>query len=71
MRVIMQAHGFRVLRAGSVRNLCTLDYLVHLLPLPAWVRNMAVRTLAALHAGRVRLWLPLGNIRVIAQKPRG
>jgi len=62
-------HGFRVRKAGSVRNRYSLRYLVRLLPLPARPKQAALGWLQRHALGRLRLSVPLGNLYLVAQKP--
>jgi 2-polyprenyl-3-methyl-5-hydroxy-6-metoxy-1,4-benzoquinol methylase len=69
MARIFKAHGFEIRRVGSVRNRYSLRYLVRLLPLPAAPKRAAVTWLQECSFGRLRLWVPLGNLFLVAQKP--
>ena len=69
MRRIFAAHGFRIRKAGSVRNQYSLRYLFRLLPLPAGPKRAVLDWLQRHSIGRVRLWVPLGNLHLVAQKP--
>lgn len=63
------AKGFIVERRGSAWNWCSLGYLTRLLPLPERVKDRALRVLASSRLGSVNLFLPLGNLYLIARKP--
>jgi hypothetical protein len=69
MQRIFTAHGFQIRRAGSVRNQYSLRYLFRLLPLPAGPKRAALDWLQRYSVGRVRLWVPLGNLYLVARKP--
>ena len=69
MARIFGAHGFGIRGAGSVRNQYALRYLVRLLPLPAGPKRAALDWLQHHAIGGVRLWVPLGNLYLVAQKP--
>jgi SAM-dependent methyltransferase len=69
MARIFGAHGFGIRGAGSVRNQYALRYLVRLLPLPAGPKRAALDWLQRHALGGVRLWVPLGNLYLVAQKP--
>jgi SAM-dependent methyltransferase len=69
MARIFGAHGFGIRGAGSVRNQYALRYLVRLLPLPAGPKRAALAWLQRHAIGGVRLWVPLGNLYLVAQKP--
>jgi SAM-dependent methyltransferase len=69
MARIFGAHGFGIRGAGSVRNHYALRYLVRLLPLPAGPKRAALAWLQRHSIGSLRLWVPLGNLYLVAQKP--
>jgi SAM-dependent methyltransferase len=69
MTRLFTAHGFRIRKAGSVRNRYSLRYLVRLLPLPAGPKQAALGWLERHSIGRLRLCVPLGNLYLVAQKP--
>ncbi len=69
MTRIFTAHGFRIRKVGSVRNRYSLRYLVRLLPLPAESKAAPLTWLQCRFLGRLRLWVPLGNLYCVAQKP--
>jgi SAM-dependent methyltransferase len=64
------AHGFRVKRVGSVYNSYCIYYLTRLVPLPAMLKNTVLTLLKGNPIGHTRLSVPLGNLYLIAQKPR-
>jgi SAM-dependent methyltransferase len=67
---IFASHGYVVVQQGRVFNTVGLRYLIHLLPLSARARRVLTRLIRAARLDRVRLRLPLGNLYLIAQKPR-
>lgn len=69
MRRLFESRGYEVLAVGPVRNLVSLRYLLHLLPLPPGLKAVARAVLAPV--GGARLWMPLGNVRLIARRPAG
>lgn len=69
MQRIFAAHGFGIRKAGSVRNQYSLRYLFRLLPLPAGPKSAALAWLQRHAIGGLRLWVPLGNLYLVAQKP--
>jgi len=71
MTRLFAAHGFRVRKAGSVRNWYSLGYLVRLLPLPTGPKAAALAWLQRHSLGRLRLCVPLGNLYLVAQRPAG
>ena len=62
-------HGFQVDRVRVAFNRYPIWYLVRLLPLPASWRLRMVRRLQRLPLGQLRLWVPLGNLYLVARKP--
>jgi len=71
MRLLFAKSGFEVLSVGPVVNRFALRYLLQLSPLPRRLKSRIVRVLQAIGAGGLRLSLPLGNLALIARKPRG
>lgn len=71
LSLVFRKSGLEVLRVGPVRNRYTVRYLTHLLPIPRRLRKMIAMGLDVSRLGGVQLWLPLGNMRVIARKARG
>jgi SAM-dependent methyltransferase len=69
MTRLFMAHGFRVLKTGSVRNRYSLRYLVRLLPLPSAPKRAALDWLQRHPPGGLRLQVPLGNLYLVARKP--
>lgn len=69
LSALCRARGFRVERAGSAWNWCSISYLTSLLPLPDSTKNLALRILRRLRVGDLPLLLPLGNLCVVARKP--
>lgn len=67
---IFEAHGLQVKRIGLVYNRYSLYYMARLVPLPAVVKRFALTLLKGNPVGRIRLSVPLGNLYLIAQKPR-
>lgn len=71
MRRLFEARGFEVLAVGPVENLVSIGHLARLVPMPAAIRRSQQRWLGRSPAGRWRLWLRLGNVRIIARRPSG
>lgn len=67
---IFRVHGFRIRRVGPVLNTYTLHYLTRLVPLPGPLKRRLLDRLRAAQLGRARLSVPLGNLYLVAQKPR-
>lgn len=70
MSRIFRAHGFAVRRVGSVQNRYSLRYLTRLLPLPDALKGSLLGWLERHSIGALRLSLPLGNLYLVAQRPR-
>ncbi|MBU0634277.1 MAG: class I SAM-dependent methyltransferase [Candidatus Omnitrophica bacterium] len=67
---VFSLRGFKILETGSVLNNYTLHYLVRLLPMPRQLKNKILSVLSSSLIGRLRLAVPLGNLYLIAQKPK-
>ena len=70
MRLIFEANGFEVIEQGRVWNTYSLTYLFHLIPLPGVLKEIGLRALKASAFGSLPLTLPLGNLYLIAKKPK-
>jgi SAM-dependent methyltransferase len=70
MRRIFQAGGFKVREQGHVSNTYSVSYVVHLTPIPARAKALALGTLRRSRVGRLSLPVPLGNLYLIASKPQ-
>jgi hypothetical protein len=70
MSRILSMHRFRVLRCGSINNRYTLNYLVHLLPLPGRLKQTIRAGLGKSRLGGCRLSLPLGNLFIVGKRPQ-
>lgn len=66
---LSSAHGLQVKRVGPVVNLCSVRYLVWLVPLASSVKRATLSVLKKTGVGRVRIWVPLGNLYLIGRKP--
>jgi len=71
MARLFERHGFDVLHAGAAVNSYSLYYLVQLVPFPSALKRRVLTWLRGSRVGRLRLAVPLGNLYLIAQKPRG
>ncbi len=71
MRRIFEAGGFKVREQGRVNNTYSVSYVVHLTPIPARAKQMALGTLGRSRVGRVSLPVPLGNLYLIASRRPG
>lgn len=69
IRNLFQKNGYKVLEVGSAWNFVSLLSVLRLFPLP---RNLKAKLIAFLERmpslGQIRLFLPLGNLYLIAQK---
>lgn len=70
MARIAAAHGFAVVAGGPVRNRVTLNYLAWLTPMPSGLKRAVLARLKRARIGRIALSLPLGNLYLIARKPK-
>jgi SAM-dependent methyltransferase len=68
--LLCQSVGFDVLDVGSIWNRISIEHFLSLLPLTARFRFVSRSLLGKLHLGRMPLWLPLGNLRLIARKKK-
>jgi len=66
---LFSRYGFLKRDVRSVSNRYTLHYLLRLTPLPGALKEVLLAGLSLSALGQVRLSLPLGNMRTIAQKP--
>jgi len=67
---LFEKHAFKTLETGSARNTYHLYYLTRLLPLPGLFKRPLLGLLKDTQVGSIRLTVPLGNLYIIAQKPR-
>ena len=68
MRRIFQAGGFKVREQGRVNNTYSVSYVVHLTPIPARAKELALRALSRSHLGGFSLPVPLGNLYLIGTR---
>lgn len=70
VRRLCESVGYTVIEARPAWNKLSLGYLASLIPLsPVVLKDALIRFLTVSRLARVPLWLPLGNMYVIAQKP--
>ncbi len=69
MSRIFRDHGFEVRLVGPVFNRYSLYYLSRLLPLPSALKRAALALLERTNIGQLRISVPLGNLRLVGQKP--
>ncbi len=68
MTRLCRLHGFTIAAAGTAFNTYSLSYLARLLPLPAVGKKPLLAALDNTPFGRIRLTVPLGNLRLVARK---
>jgi hypothetical protein len=66
---LLSGLGFEVKETGSVKNRCSLSYLMRLVPVPSVLKKSFLAILDGAGLGRVPLRVPLGNLYLIARKP--
>lgn len=69
-RRIFTDHRFEVRHLGRVFNTYPPHYLVRLLPMPRGMKQRVIDMLRRSRVGNVSLRVPLGNMYLVAQKPR-
>jgi SAM-dependent methyltransferase len=70
MRRLFTSAGFDVIEVGPVRNTYSVAYLTHLVPLPRAFKQRLLPVLRRTRVGRQQLTVPLGNLCLIARRPR-
>lgn len=68
MRRLFEKNGFRVCEVKPALNLIRLHSLLRLMPLQKNVKHKILSHLQNSTFGKLSLWLPLGNLYLIAQK---
>ncbi|QWR78592.1 class I SAM-dependent methyltransferase [Candidatus Magnetomonas plexicatena] len=68
---VFLANNFIVKEVGPALNRISLNYLNHLLPLPSQFKTAVSSFLKYTKVAAASFFLPLGNIYIIAQKPKG
>jgi SAM-dependent methyltransferase len=66
---ICEASGLRVIESGPTSNLVSVRHLLHLAPLPAWLKRSVVSLANWLGIGGASLSVRIGNCYAIAEKP--
>lgn len=69
MASLCASRGFIIENFGPAWNWCSLGYLARLLPLPLRLKAALLRALSGSRLGGLSLFLPLGNLFLIARKP--
>jgi SAM-dependent methyltransferase len=70
MRRLVADRGFDVLDVGRALNRVSIHHLAHLAPFPRGLGASFRRRLAGSRLGAVTIWAPLGNLYLIARRPR-
>jgi hypothetical protein len=70
MRRLIASRGFEVLDVGRALNRVSVRHLAHLAPFPRRLGASFRRWLAGGRLGAVTIWAPLGNLYLIARRPR-
>ncbi len=68
MRTILGRAGLQVREIGRAWNRYSIEYLVHLMPLPFRARRQVTQILRRLRVARLPLSIPIGNLYAIASK---
>lgn len=63
------AAGLVNIKTGSYRNLYSLAYLVHLIPIPKRFKLAILNSRLAKQLQKIKIFVPLGNMWVSGQKP--
>jgi len=58
------------LEGGMVKNLYPLHYLLRLMPLPNSIKTGFLPRFQGSALGKWKFWVPLGNLYLVAQKPK-
>lgn len=69
MRGIFEKNGFTVHESFPVKSTIFIRYLIHLLPLPVWMKRPIQKFAAITGIGNMKIKLRMGNLGCIAQKP--
>jgi SAM-dependent methyltransferase len=69
MKLILEKNGYRVVELGSARNVVSIEYLNHLMPLPRQVKSLVAAVSRRTGVSHMTVRAPLGNLYAIAQKP--
>lgn len=64
------SRGFDVLDIGSALNIYSLYYVGRLAPLPGMIKGFLLKCLKIKLFRRIRLTVPLGNLCLVARKPK-
>ena len=67
LSLILKKSGFRNVEVKTYWNWVTLSYLIHLLPIPHFLKEIFISSKFKLIFDRISLYLPLGNFYAVAQ----
>jgi SAM-dependent methyltransferase len=70
MQQLFSRSGFKVLRIHPVFNIYSPHYMVMLLPLPKTIKGILLKFLKKRIFRKIKLTAPLGNLYLVAKKPR-
>lgn len=70
LSALFESRGFNIRETGFVLNTYPLRYVFTLLPLPARLKGMALGILRTTGLGNMSARFPLGNLYLVAEKPR-
>jgi SAM-dependent methyltransferase len=65
---LFMLHGFTIKQVGSISNQYSIYYLMRLLPIPILLKRHLLDFLEGQSLRHYSVSIPLGNIRIIAQK---
>ena len=69
MTRLVTQRGFEVLAVGRALNRVSLQHLLHLAPVGDRARRVLEGAFRRSHLGGVSIWVPLGNLFLIARRP--
>ena len=70
IRRLFTEAGFEVIAVSPVRNTYSISYLTHLVPLPRGLKQKLIPRLKTTYLGNKQVTVPLGNLCLIARRPR-
>lgn len=66
---LFEAAGMVNIKTGSYRNLYSLAYLIHLIPIPSKVKIAILKSAVGRFLQKIKISVPLGNMWASGQKP--
>lgn len=70
LKLIAEKHGYGTKEVGSVLNRFSLNFLFQIIPISLKIQNIILSFLRKSKIGNIVLSLPIGNLYLIAQKPK-